>query len=69
MMRARIGFVHEFRPLNATEMRRLLAKGFDDGGSDAPAASGDKSAFVLQCLIYRFECLRSGKLDGLWSWS
>ena len=25
---------------------------FDDGGSDAPATSGDKSAFVLQCLIY-----------------
>ena len=47
-------------------VRAFAGKTFDDGGSDASATSSDKSAFVLQLLIHRFERLRSRRLDGLW---
>jgi DNA transposition AAA+ family ATPase len=36
---SRIGFVHEFRPLNAPEMRRLLAQGWVPAGVTLPAIS------------------------------
>jgi hypothetical protein len=44
--------------ISQRDIRAFAGQTFDDGGSDAPATSGDKSAFVLQCLIHRFECLR-----------
>jgi AAA domain len=34
---SRIGFVHEFRPLNISEMRRLLTKGWTPPGVSLPA--------------------------------
>jgi DNA transposition AAA+ family ATPase len=36
---SRIGFVHEFRPLNAPEMRRLLAQGWAPAGVTLPTIS------------------------------
>jgi DNA transposition AAA+ family ATPase len=36
---SRIGFVHEFRPLNVPEMRRLLAQGWVPAGVTLPAIS------------------------------
>src|SRR6202043_3134893 len=36
--------------ISQRDIRAFAGQTFDDGGSDAPATSGDKSAFVLQCL-------------------
>jgi DNA transposition AAA+ family ATPase len=45
---SRIGFVHEFRPLNATEMRRLLAKRWSPPGVTFPEMDSEAVASVIR---------------------
>jgi DNA transposition AAA+ family ATPase len=45
---SRIGFVHEFRSLNATEMRRLLAKRWSPPGVTFPEMDSEAVASVIR---------------------
>jgi DNA transposition AAA+ family ATPase len=45
---SRIGFVHEFRPLSATEMRRLLTKGWTPPGVSLPALDPEAVTSVIR---------------------
>jgi DNA transposition AAA+ family ATPase len=45
---SRIGFVHEFRPLNATEMRKLLAKRWTPPGVTLPEMDSEAVASVIR---------------------
>jgi type II secretory pathway predicted ATPase ExeA len=45
---SRIGFVQEFRPLNATEMRRLLAKRWSPPGVTFPEMDSEAVASVIR---------------------
>ena len=45
---SRIGFVHEFRPLNVTEMRRLLTKRWTPPGVTLPEMDSEAVASVIR---------------------
>ena len=45
---SRIGFVHEFRPLNVTEMRRLLTKRWTPPGVILPEMDLEAVASVIR---------------------
>jgi Holliday junction resolvasome RuvABC ATP-dependent DNA helicase subunit len=45
---SRIGFVHEFRPLNATEMRSLLTKRWSPPGITLPDMDPEAVASVIR---------------------
>ena len=45
---SRIGFVREFRPLNATEMRRLLANRWTHPGVTPPEMDSEAVASVIR---------------------
>jgi DNA transposition AAA+ family ATPase len=45
---SRIGFVHEFRPLNVTEMRRLLVKRWTPPGVTLPVMDSEAVASVIR---------------------
>lgn len=45
---SRIGFVHEFRPLNISEMRRLLTKGWSPPGVSVPALDSEAVTSVIR---------------------
>jgi DNA transposition AAA+ family ATPase len=45
---SRIGFVHEFRPLNISEMRRLLTKGWTPPGVGLPALDSEAVTSVIR---------------------
>jgi DNA transposition AAA+ family ATPase len=45
---SRIGFVHEFRPLNVSEMRRLLTKGWTPPGVKLPALDTEAVTSVIR---------------------
>ena len=45
---SRIGFVHEFRPLNATEMRELLANRWTPPGVTLPEMDSEAVASVIR---------------------
>jgi DNA transposition AAA+ family ATPase len=45
---SRIGFVHEFRPLNVTEMRRLLTKRWTPPGVTLPEMDSGAVASVIR---------------------
>jgi Mu transposase, C-terminal len=45
---SRIGFVHEFRPLNISEMRRLLTKGWTPLGVSLPALDSEAVTSVIR---------------------
>jgi hypothetical protein len=43
-----IGFVHEFRPLNVSEMRRLLTKGWSPPGVTLPGLDSEAVTSVIR---------------------
>jgi DNA transposition AAA+ family ATPase len=45
---SRIGFVHEFRPLNVLEMRRLLTKGWTPLGVSLPELDSEAVTSVIR---------------------
>jgi DNA transposition AAA+ family ATPase len=45
---SRIGFVHEFRPLNVSEMRQLLTKGWTPLGVSLPALESEAVTSVIR---------------------
>jgi DNA transposition AAA+ family ATPase len=45
---SRIGFVHEFRPLNVSEMRRLLTKGWTPPGVKLPELDTEAVTSVIR---------------------
>ena len=45
---SRIGFVHEFRPLNISEMRRLLTKGWTPPGVTLPVLDSEAVTSVIR---------------------
>jgi len=45
---SRIGFVHEFRPLNGSEMRRLLTKGWTPPGVRLPVLDAEAVTGVIR---------------------
>jgi hypothetical protein len=45
---SRIGFVHEFRPLNVSEMRGLLTKGWTPPGVSLPVLDPEAITSVIR---------------------
>ena len=57
---SRIGFVHEFRPLNVPEMRRLLAQGWEPEGVTLPTISAldaETAAAIIRVMRCFFRCM------------
>jgi len=49
---SRIGFVHEFRPLGATEMRKPLSKSWTPPGVSLPEMDSDAVTSVIRITMY-----------------